>query len=90
MPSPSFSERSGGVLVTLTKTPVKMSVKTPVKTPEAVLAILEEDPSLTLAEVASRIGKSVRTVERAARKLGDQGILKYVGPQKGGHWEVRR
>lgn len=82
MPSPSFGERSGGVLVTLTKTPVKM--------PEAVLAILKEDPSLTLAEVASRIGKSVRTVERAARKLGNQGILKYVGPQKGGHREVRR
>ncbi|MFU8861385.1 MAG: ATP-binding protein [Cyclonatronaceae bacterium] len=97
LPPPAFSERSGGVLVTLTreqvKTPVKTQVKTPVetqvKTPDAILMTLKNDPSLTLAEVAHRIGKSVSAVERAAKKLGDQGKLKYIGPQKGGHWEVQ-
>ena len=62
--------------------------KTPVETPDAILATLKSDYSLTLAEVAERIGKSVRAVERAAKKLSDQGRLKYVGPKKGGHWEV--
>ena len=66
----------------------KTPVKTPVKTPEAILSVLIENSSLTLAEVAERIGKSVRAVERAAAKLSDQGKLQYVGPQKGGHWEV--
>ena len=59
-----------------------------VKTQEAILAVLKEDNTLTLAEVAVRIGKSVRAVERAAAKLSDQDKLKYVGPQKGGHWKV--
>ena len=70
------------------KTPVETRVKPRVKTPEAILVVLKEDRSLTLAEVAERIGKSVSAVERAAKKLGDQGRLKHVGPQKGGHWEV--
>ena len=85
LPEPFIEENSGGVAVEL----VKSAVKTPVKTPEAILQILKEDNSLTLAKVAERIGKSVSAVERAAKKLRDQGKLEYIGPQKGGHWEVK-
>ena len=66
----------------------KTPVKTPVKTPELVLMTLQENPYMTLAEVAEAIGKSVSAVERASAKLVKAGKLKYVGPQKGGHWEV--
>ena len=62
--------------------------KTPVKTPELVLMTLQENPYMTLAEVAEAIGKSLSAVERASAKLVKAGKLKYVGPQKGGHWEV--
>ena len=93
LPEPIFEERSGGFAVALlkgmVKTPVETPVETPVKTPDAILQILKEDNSLTLSEVAVRIGKSVSAVERAAKKLGDQGELKYIGPQKGGHWELK-
>jgi len=71
------------------ETPVKTLVKTPVKTPEQILALLREQPTLTLAEVAVRLGKSTSAVERAARKLREQERLRYVGPQKGGHWEIK-
>lgn len=68
----------------------KTPVKTPVKTLEAILAILRRQPALTLAEIAEVLGKSRSAVERAARKLHEDGRLRYVGPQKGGHWEVIR
>jgi len=74
------------------KTPVETLVKTPVetlvKTPDLILQFLGESPEMTLAEVAERIGKSVSAVERASAKLVNSGRLKYVGPKKGGHWEV--
>ncbi|MDY0261904.1 ATP-binding protein [Syntrophotalea acetylenica] len=93
LPEPTIEENSGGVAVELMKTNLETRVKTPVetrvKTPEAILEALKEDGRLTLAEVADRIGKSVSAVERAAKKLRDQGKLKYVGPQKGGRWEVK-
>jgi len=68
--------------------PVKTPVETPVKTPVKIIEILAQNPNLTLAEVARTIGKSKSAVERASRKLVLAGRLRYVGPAKGGHWEV--
>ena len=72
-------------------TSVETSVETPqvpLKTPEAILALLSAQPSMTLAQVASQLGKSTRAIEMAVAKLTESGKLKYVGPKKGGHWEV--
>jgi ATP-dependent DNA helicase RecG len=63
-------------------------VKTSVKTSVKILELLEVNPTMTLAELAAQIGKTARTVELASSKLVKEGKLQYVGPQKGGHWEV--
>jgi ATP-dependent DNA helicase RecG len=70
------------------KTQVKTQVKKKVKTPEQILNLLSKNPSMTLAEVAREIGKSLSAVERASTKLVKGGQLKYIGPKKGGHWEI--
>lgn len=54
------------------KTSVETSVETPqipYKTPEAILALLFEQPSMTLSQVANRLGKSTRAIEMAVAKL---------------------
>lgn len=71
-----------------TKTPVETPVETPVKTPDRILEVLRVNPNMTLAEVAKAIDKSLRAVERACAKLVKEGRLRYVGPRKGGRWEV--
>jgi len=43
---------------------------------------------MTLAKVAETIGKSRSAGERASATLVKAGKLRYVGPRKGGHWEV--
>jgi ATP-dependent DNA helicase RecG len=68
--------------------PVKTRVETLVKTPDRILQLLREKPTMTLAEVATTIGKSLSVVERASAKLVKTGQLKHIGSQKGGHWEV--
>ncbi len=70
------------------ETPVKTLVKTPVKTPEQILAALAANPDMTLAALAETIGKSLSAVERATAKLVKAGRVRFVGPRKGGHWEV--
>lgn len=74
------------------KTPVEAPVKAPVeraaRTPQKILALLSQQPELTLAEVAQAIGRSLRAVERAVVKLQQENKLRYHGPKKGGHWEV--
>jgi ATP-dependent DNA helicase RecG len=69
------------------ETPVEVR-ETPVKTPDRIIELLRADPHMTLAEVAEEIGKSLRTVERAAARLVDDGRLRYIGPRKSGHWET--
>ena len=66
----------------------KTTVETTVETPDQILRMLDEKPDMTLAQVASKIGKSLRAVERASSKLVKAGRLRFVGPKKGGHWEV--
>lgn len=79
---------AAGVGETRHKMSVKASVKMSVKTADQILALLRQQPTLTLADVAAQLGKSTRTIERAARELRDAGRLRYAGPQKGGHWEI--
>jgi ATP-dependent DNA helicase RecG len=67
---------------------VKTSVKTSVKTADALLELLRQHPQMTLAEVAAEVGRTVRAVEMASAKLVKAGRLRYVGPQRGGRWEV--
>ncbi|QLQ33897.1 MAG: Fic family protein [Candidatus Thiothrix singaporensis] len=61
------------------KRPVETQVKTRVKIPRRILELLQQQPSLTLAEVAEKLGKSVSTIERAAAKLRKEGRLKRIG-----------
>lgn len=70
------------------KTSVETSVKTSVKTPERIMAAMRDNPEYTLAEVAEIVGRTTRAVEMAVSKLNKAGKIRYVGPAKGGHWEV--
>jgi len=91
LPEPEFRVTDGFTL-TIRRTQKTAAANYPeetsVKTPERILRLLEAHPTMTLAEVAAEIGKSVRTVELASSRLVKEGRLKYVGPQKGGHWDV--
>ncbi len=102
IPSPEYDYGMSGLMLTfranpaqlaesLGKTSVETSVETTkmsVKTPERILAILTENPNLTLTEVADMIGKTLRTVERATAKLAREERLRFIGSRKAGHWEV--
>lgn len=70
------------------ETPGKTLGKTPGKTPELILALLRQNPRLSIPELAAQLAKSDSAVERAIRKLRESGQLKRIGPNKGGHWQV--
>ncbi|MEL6092780.1 winged helix-turn-helix domain-containing protein [Plesiomonas shigelloides] len=67
---------------------VETQVEKRVKTSQAILAELTAEPTITLKQVAERIGKSTSTVERAVAMLDKEGRLRFVGPRKSGRWEV--
>ncbi|EKO3764133.1 winged helix-turn-helix transcriptional regulator [Vibrio metschnikovii] len=70
------------------KARVEMRVEMRVKTPDRVLSLLVNQPTLTLAEIAAHLGKSTSAIERAVAKLKQQNKLAFYGPKKGGYWQV--
>lgn len=75
-------------LRTRVETQVKMRVESKLKTPDKIVNLLKDEPKLTLAEVAELLGVAKSTVERAVAKLKKQDKLAYIGPKKGGYWQV--
>ncbi|MCR5443848.1 MAG: Fic family protein [Sphaerochaetaceae bacterium] len=58
------------------------------KTCGLILSLLRENPDLTYDDIAFRIGKTRETVRVNLRKLESLNLIKRVGPDKTGHWEV--
>jgi ATP-dependent DNA helicase RecG len=58
------------------------------KTSEKILELLKADPEITIRELASIVGISDRSIERNLQKLQKDNLVKRIGADKGGRWEV--
>lgn len=58
------------------------------KNMEIALKELLANASITAEAIAKKSGVSSRTIQRAIMSLVKAGVIKRVGPDKGGHWEV--
>ena len=74
------------------KTALQSAPETALKSaPETALKIIHLiriNPNVTLSEIAEEIRVSRRWVATNMKHLQDTGVIKRVGPNKGGHWEV--
>ena len=66
---------------------VKTGEKT-TRTVEKILKILSNTPSITVREMSEILGLSRRGVEEQIKSLKQKGVIRRIGPDKGGHWEV--
>ena len=64
--------------------------KTSEKTSEKILRLVSTNQRITIAELAKTIGVTPRSIERNLKTLQDQGRIKRIGPDKGGHWKIIR
>jgi Fic family protein len=60
----------------------------PTSGPDHVFDLLAVEPNLGVSELADRLGKTSRTIERYLRSLKESGRIRRVGSPKSGHWEV--
>lgn len=65
--------------------PQNVSQNVPQKDLAKIIDAIKEKPRITREELASVIGKSVKTVARIIR---DSKIINFVGSSKTGHWEI--
>lgn len=57
---------------------------------QKILDTIAENHAISRKELSTKLRESEETIQSRLRKLAKDGILKRVGPDKGGHWEIRR
>ena len=60
------------------------------ETREEILSQIRTDPKITVARLAEQIGLTEKGIEWQISQMKKQGLLKRLGPKKGGCWEILR
>ena len=55
-----------------------------------ILMLIADNPRVSKKAMAHSLGISTTAIDKNLAKLKQKGILRRVGPAKGGHWEMIR
>ena len=58
------------------------------KTSDRIISLIKENPAYSAKSISGLIGISAKGVEKQLAKLKSQGVIRHVGPAKGGRWEI--
>lgn len=61
-----------------------------VENQKKMLDMMKKDPQISKKELSLKLGISSTAVDKNIITLKKKGLLRCVGPAKGGHWEVVR
>ncbi|MFW6048444.1 MAG: winged helix-turn-helix transcriptional regulator [Candidatus Natronoplasma sp.] len=53
-----------------------------------ILELMDENPYISKREMSEEIGISTTAIDKNISTLKKKGLLKRVGPARGGHWEI--
>ena len=67
---------------------IKHPQKHPQKTGQKILAAIKENPKISMQDIADSIGFSVETVKDQIQRMKNKGIIRRIGPDKGGYWDI--
>ena len=87
---PKTEITDGGVKVTFMRKNANVDAinETTEKTTEKILAAIQRNPYVTTKELATLCGITEDGIYYNTKKLRSKGILRRVGGDKGGHWEI--
>ena len=64
------------------------SVKGSVKSSVKIVEMMKENPEITIPMMAESLRLTTRAIEKNVARLQAKGVVKRIGPDKGGHWKV--
>ena len=84
-----LKEALGEIEVSNHKTTQKSTLKSTLKgTRKNIVEIISNNPNVTILQIAEQLGMNPRGIDKHLKALREQGIIRRVGPDKGGHWEI--
>ena len=94
--SVNFNVMKYGFSVVFKRSPIKKGVEKwsekwsekVTKRQTEILNLISKDPKISREGLSGKIGINPSAVQKHIQKLKKMGLLKRIGPDKGGHWEV--
>ena len=86
-----YKEMANGFLVELSYMEQKITSKVTEKVTEnqdKIIQLITKRTTITSVELSKIIGISERKIKENIKKLKEKGIIKGIGPDKGGYWKV--
>lgn len=83
-----MEEYAGGIQITFLKS--SEVVENLTSHQKKIISSIIADPKISALEISTIIGLSHRKTQENIKKLKDEGILKRLGPAKGGYREVMK
>lgn len=88
---PEFTVNPGDIMVKFTASEDRV-VRGPDKVTDAEmkkLIQLEVDPGYSYVDLAEKVGVSKKTIAEHIKSLKEKGIIKRIGNNKKGYWEIK-
>ena len=61
-----------------------------VENQKKILNMIAKNPFISKKEMSKLIGISTTAIDKNIESLKKKGLLKRIGPAKGGHWKVEK
>lgn len=58
------------------------------KTREAIVMLVSNNPNITTTQMAATLGINRSALSKHLKRMQEESIIRHIGPDKGGHWEV--
>lgn len=56
----------------------------------SIVELIKINANISMIDLSKKIGVNHKTIKRDIEKLKSRGILKRIGPAKGGHWQITK
>jgi ATP-dependent DNA helicase RecG len=84
LPKPTYKYEWTAISITFYKTPQK----TPHKTKDKILNLMENNPYITIVDIVEVLGISRDTINEHIARLKKDSLLRRIGGRKSGYWKV--
>lgn len=89
LPLSAISENASNTTIEITpSTENEDGEKSREKSREKIINIIRNNPTVTQLELSNILQLSTKAIEKQIKNLKEDGIIRRVGPDNGGHWEI--
>jgi ATP-dependent DNA helicase RecG len=83
-----FDKKTKNTVKDTIRDTVKDTVKFLSKNEHKIYEIFKHNPKITSVELSEIIGINLRNTKKNIEKLKEKGLIKRIGPAKGGYWKI--